>query len=140
MTPKGNKTGKKVFRPILGLVSWWKGRRYYFATHDFASDEKSTTSGNNRSGHASSQLCIDRQPDQQKIQLTVSRAFTVDSLQDSSESMHSVINSYLDPGDETSQKTTPASNTGYKADFMNEHLGFLGSQTQPREVEIVLQM
>ena len=140
MSPRSNKKDKHVFRPFLGLVSWWKGRHYYFPTHDYACDETSARSGDNRLGHPHSRLRVDRRSTQQNLPLLLSLPFNIDSLQDSAESMDSVTNSCWEPGDEISQTTTPASNTCYKPDVMIEHLRFLGRQTQPSEVQSVARL
>ena len=135
----------KKFRPISGLVSWWKGRQFYFATHDCAYDERSTASADlefRKSWKVVGQN-LRGTPDSlgQKDQMSLEKTFTFDdsSLQDSIESMDSITASYWEQVDELSQATAPASNTAYKPDFLIEHLGFLSSQTQPRKVEIVLQ-
>ena len=66
---------------------------------------------------------------------------TTDSFQDSIESMDSLVESYWDPEDETSQATAIASNALHYGDgFLLEHLNFLSVQTQPREVEAVYRM
>ena len=113
MSSCSNKKGKQVFRPFIGLVSWWKGRQYYFATPDFARDATSTTSGDNRLGPSYSQLQVSRRPAQENVTALLSPAPNVDFLQCSTESLDSATNSYSEPGDEISQTTTPASNTCY---------------------------
>lgn len=150
MVTKGKKIhNKKGFRPFLGLVSWWKGRRFYFAQQEdldaegeesTRDDEKDGLSQEPESGRELRlpQTTYFHPPvKQQQLRYPMTRSLTVDSFQDSIESMDSVAESNWDPEDETSQSTTPASNTGYKTDFLVEHLGFLSAQTQPREVEIV---
>ena len=149
MPPNGKTNKRGAFRrPLLGLVSWWKGRKFYFAQQQEDIDDTSTRTEDKEelmegleqvAGHMrrpeATQLT--RSPTQQHVRFPLTRTSTVDSLQDSIESMDSVAESYWDPADETSETTTPASNTGYKPDFLIEHLGFLSAQTQPREVEVV---
>lgn len=145
MVNKGKKMTKRGFRPLLGLVSWWKGRKFYFAQQeDLEDDEKTARKDKNGIPQEQpSQANLQRStnlngtPVQQQLRYPFTRSLTVDSFQDSIESMDSVAESYWDPEDETSQTTTPASNTGYQPDFLVEHLGFLSAQTQPREVEVV---
>jgi hypothetical protein len=147
MFTKEQKMNKKGFRPFLGLVSWWKGRKFYFAQHEDHDGEKSTRNeekderAEEPAGGTEPRLPQDTYFNpplkQQQLRYPLTRSLTVDSFQDSIESMDSLAESYWDPGDETSQSTTPISNTGYQTDFLVEHLGFLSAQTQPREVEVV---
>lgn len=142
---------KKGFRPLLGLISWWKGRRFYFAQQEEYEEEDGEDSassegkdGRGRGPEQASRSTSDpnstlfqRSTTQEQLHFHLVRTLTIDSFQDSIESMDSLTGSYWDPADETSQTTTPASNTGYQTDFLVEHLGFLSAQTQPREVEVV---
>lgn len=148
MFTKGKTPNKKGFRPFLGLVSWWKGRKFYFAQQEDLDGEEETTrseekgvlrEGTERGQQPSLPQTTYFNPPmkQQQLRHPLTRSLTVDSFQDSIESMDSVTESYWDPEDETSQTTAPASNTGYQTDFLVEHLGFLSAQTQPREVEVV---
>ena len=65
------------------------------------------------------------------------RNCTKDSFQGSLESMDSLVESYWDPEDETSQATAMISNAFQSKDFFVEHVGFLSVQAQPREVELI---
>ena len=124
---------KKGFKPFSGLVSWWKGRHFYFPQEeDLDTDIPATATI--ATGRVSPLRRITKL---QQLRQPITRSLSIDSARESVESMDSVTASYWNPGDETSESTEPASNTGYHADFLVEHLGFLSSQTQPREVEIV---
>jgi hypothetical protein len=147
---KRQKKKKRRFRPWLGLISWWKRRKFYFVQDDTV-DEESMLSERKpiRQETAHTPLLnlpkatyfnqgLTRAPQQPMCPRT--RNFTVDSFQDSVESMDSLVESYWDPEDDTSQATAVASNTGqgdHQTDFLLEHLNFLSVQTQPREVELV---
>jgi hypothetical protein len=149
VTMRRKKAKKRRFRPFLGLVSWWKRRKFYFVQQDVLDEEESMLSEQKGlvQGKASIPLLNHpsttyfhgpRAPQNPRYPLT--RNTTIDSFQDSIESMDSLVESYWDPDDETSQATAVASNTGQygqQADFLLEHLNFLSVQTQPREVEVV---
>jgi len=69
------------------------------------------------------------------------RNWDMDSFQESIESMDSLVASCWDPEDELSQATAVMSNKRsegmHQTSFLEQHLSFLSSQTQPREVELV---
>jgi hypothetical protein len=139
---KREKTKKRRFRPWLGLISWWKRRKFYFVQDDTVDEESMQTARTpllNLPQATYFNQGLTRAPQQSMCART--RNFTVDSFQDSVESMDSLAESYWDPEDETSQATAVASNTGqgehHQTDFLVEHLNFLSVQTQPREVELV---
>jgi hypothetical protein len=147
------RTKKRRFRPFLGLVSWWNRRNFYFAQREDPLDDESMLSQQKSPNKEATKAPLFNLPktayfrrptemQQQTYPSTINR--TVDSFQDSVESMDSVVDSYWDPGDETSQATAVASNSsntlqdaGYPKDFLAEHLNFLSAQTQPRAVELV---
>ena len=135
---------KRRFRPWLGIVSWWKRRSFYVAQGDTQDEESlnidsrlldQTVSSSVGSPHMTPYF-----PDwkaAKRAPYRFVRNRTVDSFQGSLESIDSLVESYWDPEDETSQATAVASNTIHPTDFFVEHLGFLSVQTQPRQVEIV---
>jgi len=149
MVYKGNKKNKQTFRPLLGLVTWWKGRKFYFAQQEDLGDdddEESAPSNDKNNIHREPEQAprarlprpnFNGTPMQQPCRNPLTQSLATASFEDSIESMDSLAESYWEPEDETSQTTTPASNTGYQPDFLVEHLGFLNAQTQPREVEVV---
>jgi len=134
---------RRTFRPMLGLVSWWKGRNYYFATEDFACEERSIRTRKEGNGEpAPSQLSIDYMVVTQDglQQQPRNRLRKFNPRKDSMKRKDAVSSSFWELGDEISQITTPVSNTGYKPEFMVEHLGSQSGKVQPHEVEIVLRM
>jgi hypothetical protein len=135
------------FRPCSGIVSWWKRRSFYVAQGDTL-DEESSNGANidsrildqTSSSSVGSPHMTPNFPDRRAARhapYPFVRNRTVDSFQGSLESIDSLVESYWDPEDETSQATAVASNTIHPTDFFVEHLGFLSVQTQPRQVEIV---
>lgn len=138
---------KRRFRPCSGIVSWWKRRSFYIAQADTLDEESlkganidsrlldqtaSTSVGSPHRTPCFPDRRAARHPPYQFV-----RNRTVDSFQGSLESIDSLVESYWDPEDDTSQATAVASNTISPMDFFVEHLGFLSVQTQPRQVEIV---
>lgn len=152
MTTKKKKATARVLRPFIALIRWWKRRKFYLVDHeesvpDNNEDPSTASTGQELDREAVQERSLEpslpqttyfrRQSSPQLGKIPMTRSLTVDSFQDSVESMDSLFESYWDPEDETSQVTTPVSNTGYQAQFLVEHLGFLCAQTQPREVEVV---
>jgi hypothetical protein len=139
---------KRRFRPCSGIVSWWKRRSFYIAQADTLDEESlkgaiidnrpldQTAYSSVGSPHKTSYFPGKRAATTHPPYPFV-RSRTADSFQGSLESVDSLVESYWDPEDETSQTTAVASNTVSPMDFFVEHLGFLSVQTQPRQVEIV---
>lgn len=164
---KEAKTNKnKTFRPFLGISSWWKGRKFYFPQQEDFEDHSTRTENkssileqvpphvsgftdNSREGWYGTitsltdwavplpQPLLTQHEHPHRYQNT--RTESIDSLQNSIESMDSVAESYGDLEDEFSETTAPVvTDMEYdEPDFLMEHLGFLTAHTQPRPVHIL---
>ena len=149
-TKNTDKKPKKKFRPFSSIVSWWKRRNFYVVQDDRLLDDESIAADEHQVllNDVTTTSSVTSLPSTQftndpKVSATLPslpsfrRNLAEDSLEDSLESMDSLVGSNWDPEDETSEVTTIASNTHQPIDFFVEHLTFLSVQTQPREVELV---
>ena len=143
MFTKGKRIKKKGIR--LFIVAWWKGRSFYFAQQEECDGEgtdRSEIIGLEETAKRSVPSVpqggrVPPQLKRQHLRHPKTRSLTVNSFQDSIESMDSLAESHWEPEEDKSQSTTTISNTVNQTDFLDEHLGFLSAQTQPREVEVV---
>jgi hypothetical protein len=144
------------FHPLAGFASWWRRRRFYVAQEDtLLEEEDDSNSGRLVADNDSllqntqTQSSVVMVPNTSYFPKPIASTFnlppphpltrsrTRDSFQGSLESMDSLVESYWDPDEETSQATAIASNIAKPIDFFVEHLGFLSVQTQAREVELL---
>ena len=143
------KQRKNQFWLFAGIISWWRRRSFFYMIPDETMDEESLQ---DEGGEGFPLLNRDRTAPIVTPQSTRSlsglavasyqpypfeRNCTKDSFQGSLESMDSLVESYWDPEDETSQATAMISNAFQSKDFFVEHVGFLSVQAQPREVELI---
>lgn len=137
------------FQPFRALILWWKRRKFYMVQNEDLpeDDDMSGRIENKDSEEEPEQAPEPRLPQetffnysitqQKQRNHTFRRSNSLNSCQKSIESMDSLLESCWDPEDENSQGTPLASNTGHnQPDYLVEHIGFLSSQTQPREVEV----
>jgi hypothetical protein len=138
---------KSKSRPFIGLLACWKRRKFYMVQDDTLDDESVPSDEKQPEPEPSpvklkhpSEAYFKTQKASLLLAYNLRKSLSTDSFQDSIESMDSLVESYWDPGDDTSQATAIVSNTGQgnrRPDFLTEHMDFLSSQTQPREVEQV---
>jgi len=135
---------KLRFKPFFTLRTWWKRRRFQYLVHVNAPEEcimKEYTGRNERGtafGIAASESLIT--PLALHLEAKVSSEFsesllknpTANSIQDSIESMDSIIDSYSTHSEDETHE-----NAEFVDEFLMEHLNFLSQSTQPQEVELV---
>lgn len=142
---KKKRLQKRGFRSLFSLLCWWKSRRFYVAQVEEVDEDGAVSAGGCKGANVQQPECaptrnrekMHRKEEKIPPQYPFERSTTMDSFQGSIESIDSLVESYWDPEDETSQVTALISNTGGHPDFLTEHLSFLSAQTQPREVEVV---
>mmetsp|Transcript_18284 Transcript_18284/g.37460 ORF Transcript_18284/g.37460 Transcript_18284/m.37460 type:complete len:149 (-) Transcript_18284:224-670(-) len=137
-------TPKNRFKPFFTFRKWWKRRRFQYLIHVNTSEESrtndfidGTTTGTGFGAEAAKAvilpptLCVETKFSS-KISGPFVRTPTMNSLQDSIESMDSITESRCTLcDDEISEPLELGS------EFLMEHLNFLSQSTQPQEVELV---
>lgn len=151
---------KRMFKRFFSLLKWWKRRKFQYLAHVetkveyILRDSRAETLKDAKSKESRADSDASPSPKSSFVspselyfnarkQVTPRRSYsfdrprTVDSFQDSIESMDSIMDSYWDPDEETSQATELATNVQRHDEFLLEHLNFLSVQTQPQEVELM---
>ena len=136
---------KKRFTPFFILRSWWKRRRFQYLVHVDTQEECNMEEYRGGGIKTSTELCAATEkafipPLALYFEAIKSNAIsdsfastpTINSFQDSIESMDSIIDSRcIRSEDKTSQPV------GFTDTFLMEHLSFLSQSTLPQEVELV---
>ncbi|KAG7346496.1 hypothetical protein IV203_005564 [Nitzschia inconspicua] len=155
---------RRKFRLIAALRSWWKRRRFQYLVEDethaelgdrvevkvdghadtsTGDDHNDTSTGPNAPNAASNSMdtpltmyFITHTSNRRKL-YPFQRASTLDSFQDSIESLDSVMDSHWDPDDNSTSQITARITNCHGDTYLMEHLNFLSVSTQPQEVELM---
>jgi hypothetical protein len=145
--------GLRMFRPINTLLACWKRRRFQYLDEDETREEpviedrvqleveadSNPQGGIGSSGQLLTPLApyFSAQSSVRKKMYPFQRTFSLDSFQDSIESMDSLTGSNCNPDDNSTSQATARVSNCHGETYLMEHLHFLSVSTQPQEVELM---
>lgn len=149
---------KRKFKPFAALMSWWKRRRFRYLEEDVALSvlvegnteldmhehvgisTKNTETSTLSPGSAATPLALyfdTQESPKRPKKYPFQRSSTLFSLQNSIESMDSVVDSHWDPDDTSMSQAHTKSIKCHGDSYLMEHLHFLSISTQPQEVDLM---
>ncbi len=143
---KSKQTGyrKRRFKPLFGLRTWWKSRRFQYMVHieapegcatkkcDEANEEEPKSGASAADDFITPLACYLEDDDTRGHSELLPRLPTVHSLNDSINTLDSVVDSHCTHSEDRNPESE-----GFVDKFLMEHLDFLSQSTQPQEVELV---